>query len=42
LEWLSFPQTFGLFEVMPFLSDADLERIEGGNLLGLLAEIKTT
>jgi predicted TIM-barrel fold metal-dependent hydrolase len=42
LEWLSFPQTFGMFEAMPFLSDADLERIEGGNLLGLLAEIKTT
>jgi L-fuconolactonase len=41
LEWLSFPQTFGLFEAMPFLSDSDLKRIEGGNLLALLAEVIT-
>ena len=41
LEWLSFPQTFGLFEAMPFLSDWDRERIEGGNLLALLSEVKT-
>jgi predicted TIM-barrel fold metal-dependent hydrolase len=40
LEWLSFPQTFGLFQAMPFLNDADRERIEGGNLLALLAEVK--
>jgi L-fuconolactonase len=39
LEWLSFPQTFGLFEVMPFLSDSDRGQIEGDNLLALLAEI---
>lgn len=39
LEWLSFPQTFGLFQAMPFLNDADRERIEGGNLLTLLAEV---
>ena len=38
LEWLSFPQTFGLFNAMPFLSGPDIERIEGGNLLALLAE----
>lgn len=38
LEWLSFPQTFGLFSAMPFLSGPDIERIEGGNLLALLAE----
>jgi len=40
LEWLSFPQTFGLFQAMPFLNDADRERIEGGNLLTLLTEMK--
>ncbi len=39
LEWLSFPQTFGLFKAMPFLNEADRERIEGGNLLALLAEV---
>lgn len=39
LEWLSFPQTFGLFACMPFLKAADRERIEGGNLLSLLAEV---
>jgi L-fuconolactonase len=40
LEWLSFPQTFGLFQAMPFLNDADRERIEGGNLVALLTEMK--
>ncbi len=39
LEWLSFPQTLGLFEQMPFLDDAARRRIEGENLLALLAEI---
>jgi L-fuconolactonase len=39
LEWLSFLQTFGLFETMPFLSDSDRERIEGSNLRTLLAEV---
>lgn len=39
LEWLSFPQTFSLFAAMPFLDAAGLERIEGGNLLALLAEV---
>jgi len=39
LEWLSFPQTFGLFADIPFLDSADIERIEGGNLLLLLAEV---
>lgn len=39
LEWLSFPQTFGLFADMPFLSAADIEGVEGGNLLALLADI---
>ena len=38
LEWVSFPQTLGLLEQMPFLSDADRRRIEGENLLALLAE----
>jgi L-fuconolactonase len=40
LEWLSFPQTFGLFAQMPFLTAADRRRIEGQNLLELLAEIE--
>jgi len=39
LEWVSFPQTFGLFADMPFLDTADIERIEGGNLLLLLADV---
>jgi predicted TIM-barrel fold metal-dependent hydrolase len=39
LEWVSFPQTFGLLAQMPFLNDADLRRIEGESLLALLAEI---
>ena len=39
LEWLSFPQTFGLFVGMPFFTAADIEHVEGGNLLALLADI---
>jgi predicted TIM-barrel fold metal-dependent hydrolase len=39
LEWLSFPQTFGLLAQMPFLNDQDRRRIEGTNLLELLVEI---
>jgi L-fuconolactonase len=39
LEWLSFPQTFGLFAHMPFLSVDDRRLIEGENLLALLANI---
>ena len=39
LEWLSFPQTFGLFGHMPFLSEAERRLIEGENLLTLLAEL---
>lgn len=42
LEWLSFPQTFGLFETMPFLNGADRKRIEGGNLLALLAGVQSS
>lgn len=38
LEWVTFPQTFALFADMPFLEAADIERIEGSNLLTLLAE----
>jgi L-fuconolactonase len=41
LDHLTFPQTVGLFAKMPFLKPADRERIEGGNLLALLAEAKT-
>jgi L-fuconolactonase len=40
LDWLSFPQTLGLFGYMPFLSDTDCEKIEGGNLLALLDEVE--
>lgn len=36
LDWLSFPQTFGVFSEMPFLDEADRRRIEGENLMGLL------
>jgi L-fuconolactonase len=39
LEWVSFPQTLGLLEQMPFLSAADRRLIEGQNLLTLLAEV---
>lgn len=39
--WLTFPQTFGLFGKMPFLNDADRERIEGENLLALFEEART-
>ena len=40
LEWVSFPQTFGLFAHMSFLTTDDIERIEGGNLLALLNEVE--
>lgn len=39
LEWVSFPQTFGLLAQMPFLDAAAITRIEGANLLALLAEV---
>jgi L-fuconolactonase len=39
LEWLSFPQTFGLFAHMLFLGEAERRLIEGENLLALLAEL---
>lgn len=39
-EWVSFPQTFALFEQMPFLSAADVRAISGGNLLALLDAVK--
>ena len=40
LDWVSFPQTFDLFQKMPFLNDEDVERICGKNLLALLEAIK--
>ena len=39
LDWLSFPQTFALFEQMPFLTDNDRHRIEGKNLANLLEQV---
>ena len=38
LNYQTYPQTLGLFWKMPFLSDADRDRIAGANLLKLLAE----
>lgn len=40
LEHLSFPQTFGHFAKMPFLDEAQRQRIEGGNLLELLEKAR--
>ena len=40
LDLLTFPQTYDLFRMMPFLTDADRERIEGANLLALLSEVE--
>jgi len=39
LDTLTFPQTFGHFAKMPFLSTDDQQRIEGTNLLALLNEV---
>ncbi len=40
LDDLTFPQTFGMFSEMDFLTDDDRRRIEGGNLARLLDEVK--
>lgn len=40
LEHLSFPQTFSLFESMPFLSAEDRRVIQGANLLRLLDAVQ--
>jgi L-fuconolactonase len=40
MEYVSFPQTYGLFADMPFLSAADREKIEGRNLIKLLSEVQ--
>ncbi len=37
---LSFPQTIDLFAKMPFLTDEERQKIEGGNLLALVKEAK--
>jgi predicted TIM-barrel fold metal-dependent hydrolase len=39
LEWVSFPQTYALLDDMPLLNEADRRRIEGENLLALLARV---
>jgi predicted TIM-barrel fold metal-dependent hydrolase len=36
IDYLSFPQTYGLFAKMPFLTPADRRKIEGQNLIDLL------
>jgi predicted TIM-barrel fold metal-dependent hydrolase len=36
LDWVSFPQTIDIFNKMPFLSEDDVAKITGGNLLALL------
>ena len=38
LDWVSFPQTFGLFEKMPFLDSAKRQLITGTNILQLLED----
>ena len=40
LDSVSFPQTFNLFQLMPFFTDADRKQLEGGNLLNLLDAVK--
>ncbi len=40
LDSLSYPQTFEMFEKMPFFSASDREQIEGDNLHSLLADAK--
>jgi len=42
LDWLSFPQTFGLFDAMLFLGDAARGRILGANLAKLLGEVQSS
>ncbi len=39
LDWLSYPQTLGVFGHMPFLDTADIKRITGENLLNLLQAV---
>jgi hypothetical protein len=39
LSHISFPQTIDLFARMPFLTEADRELVEGGNVLGMLKDI---
>ena len=36
LDWTTFPQTLDLFDKMPFLSEGDVAKITGRNLLALL------
>ena len=39
IDHLSFPQTYGLFSKMPFLTDTDRRNIEGANLIRLIEEV---
>lgn len=38
LDWVSFPQTLGVLEKMPFLNAQDRRLIEGGNLSAMLCD----
>lgn len=40
LDWITFPQTMDLFDKMPFLTESDVARITGENLLALLDEVE--
>lgn len=40
LDWVTFPQTFDLFQKMPFFSASDVAAITGGNLRKLLDAIR--
>ena len=40
LDWVTFPQTFDLFQKMPFFSASDVAAITGGNLRRLLGAIR--
>ena len=39
LDWITYPQTLDVFGKIPFLSEADVAQITGGNLLALLTKI---
>ena len=42
LDWVTFPQTIDVLEMMPFLDQREVKLITGGNLLALLDEVDTS